>query len=472
MPCTTILAAPGATSDGAFYISRNEDCSPDDAKRLVYHPSRDNAPGALFRSFRNDFTWPLPPHSLAYLSVSDSATDGASEGEAGFNEAGVGITATETIAMSPETAKVDPYLPQTGVIEDALEDSVLPFIRTAREGVLLLGSQCEKAGAGEGCGVAFVDSDEIWWFETCSGHTWAAARLPRDCCYVTANHARLQAFDPENTENFLSSPNLISFAEEKGLWKKGARPFNVRKAYVGEDLKRDTYYNFARNRVLIEKYCPSLRLKPEEDMSFPVFMKPERKLSFHDIASGLRNHYEGTDSDPYRTGNPKTAWRPISVFRCSQSHILQLKPWLPTACGAVTWVSWGMPSLGVFVPVFQGAKWFPKPYGVGTHDSDSVSAGWAFRKVQTLAMLDYGALEPVVRLAWDAWEREAEERVDLIQVRYAAKAKENVESANRYLQTESDRILEDALRRADALANELMTLLTRKVSARFPFNGA
>ena len=87
-------------------------------------------------------------------------------------------------------------------------------------------------------------------------------------------------------------------------------------------------------------------------------------------------------------------------------------------------------------------------------------------------MLDYGALEPVVRLAWDAWEREAEERVDLIQVRYAAKAKENVESANRYLQTESDRILEDALRRADALANELMTLLTRKVSARFPFNGA
>ena len=87
MPCTTILAGPKATEDGALYISRNEDCSPDDAKRLVYQPAMKNAEGAVFRSFRNDFTWPLPPESLAYLSVSDSATDGASEGEAGFNEA-------------------------------------------------------------------------------------------------------------------------------------------------------------------------------------------------------------------------------------------------------------------------------------------------------------------------------------------------------------------------------------------------
>lgn len=56
MPCTTILAGPKATEDGALYISRNEDCSPDDAKRLVYHPAMKNAEGAVFRSFRNDFT--------------------------------------------------------------------------------------------------------------------------------------------------------------------------------------------------------------------------------------------------------------------------------------------------------------------------------------------------------------------------------------------------------------------------------
>ena len=246
----------------------------------------------------------------------------------------------------------------------------------------------------------------------------------------------------------------------------------MRKAYVDENTARDTYYNFARNRVLLEKYCPSLRLKPEEDLTFPVFVKPESKLTLTSIASGLRNRYEGTDSDPYQTDNPHTAWRPISVFRCSQSHILQLKPWLPLAVGAVTWVSWGMPSLGVFVPVFQGAKWFPKAYGIGTHDADSVSAGWAFRKVQTLAMTDYRAFEPIVRRVWDAWEREAEERVNRIQIRYAALVEKSAEEADRFLQLESDRILEDALTRARALENELMTLLTRKISAKFPFNGA
>ena len=67
---------------------------------------------------------------------------------------------------------------------------------------------------------------------------------------------------------------------------------------MDENTARDTYYNFARNRVLLEKYCPSLRLKPEEDLTFPVFVKPESKLTLTSIASGLRNRYEGTDSDP------------------------------------------------------------------------------------------------------------------------------------------------------------------------------
>lgn len=471
MPCTTILAGPEATADGSLMISRNEDCSPDDAKRLIWHPARDNAPGALFRSFRNDFTWPLPPHSLGYQSISDSATDGASEGEAGFNEKGVGLSATETIFASKASLALDPYLPYTGVIEDMIEDAVLPHIASAREGVLLLGKMVETAGAGEGCGVAFVDRDEIWWFETCCGHRWAAVKLPAGACYVTANHARLQDFDPEDRENCLSSPDLIAFAEENGFWEKGKRPFNVRKAYVDE-LPRDRYYNYPRNRVLIEKYLPGTALRTEDDFDFPVFLKPGKKLSLLDVASGLRNRYEGTDSDPYATQNPHVKARPISVFRCTHTHILAVKPWLPHAVGAVTWVSWGMPSLGVFIPVFEGARKIPEAYGIGTHDSDSVSAAWAFRKPQTLAMLDYGKLEPVLRRSWDAWEAMLLRRVALIEARYCDLFESDAEKAQAYLDREQEKILCESLERARALENELMTLLTRSVSMRFPFNGA
>lgn len=471
MSCTTILAGPAATESGALFISRNEDCSPDDAKRLIWHPAKDSAPGALFRAFRNDFTWPLPPHSFGYQSISDSATDGASEGEAGFNEKGVGLTATETIYASRKALAIDPYLPLTGVIEDMIEDAVLPQIASAREGVLLLGKMVEQAGAGEGCGVAFMDAKEVWWFETCSGHQWAAARLPETACYVTANHARLQEIDLKDPENFLASPGLVSFAEEGGLWEKGKRPFNVRLAYC-EDKPSDLYYNFPRNRVLIEKYRPGKALRPEDDRDFPVFFTPSKKLSLRDIAAGLRNRFEGTDSDPYATGNPHVKARPISVFRCTHTHILEVRPDLPAEVGSILWVSWGMPSLGVFVPVFLGSRSIPESYGIGTHDADSTSAAWAFRKVQTLAMLDYEKLEPVVRRAWDAWEEQALHRVALIQARYCDRLAESPEAARTYLEDEGRKILEDAVTRARALENELMTLLTRTVSMRFPFNGA
>ena len=62
-------------------------------------------------------------------------------------------------------------------------------------------------------------------------------------------------------------------------------------------------------------------------------------------------------------------------------------------------------------------------------------------------MTDYRAFEPIVRRVWDAWEREAEERVNRIQIRYAALVEKSAEEADRFLQLESDRILEDALTR-------------------------
>ncbi len=471
MPCTTILAGSQATADGSLFISRSEDCSPDDAKRLVWHPARDNAPGEIFLSYREDVTWPLLPRALCYLSIAVSATDGASESEAGFNEAGTGLSATETIYASDRSLALDPYLPLTGVIEDMLEDAVLPHIRSAREGVALLGAMVEKAGAGEGCGVSFIDENEIWWFETCCGHQWAAAKLPPDCCYVTANHARLQEFDPSDPGRFMGSPDLIGFAERNGFWPQGKRPFNVRAAYC-DVTAHDAYYNYPRNRVLTEKFRPEVALRPEDDFHFPVFLKPSFPVAFSDIASGLRNRYEGTDSDPYQSGNPRTRWRPISVFRCTHTHILELQPQLPPAVGEITWVAWGMTALAVFVPVFQGVRRFPRAYCAGTHDADMESAGWLFRRVQTLAMTDYPAFSPIVRRVWERWERQARRRVALIRARYCRLAAQSPEEADAYLQAQSDEILEDALRRARALECELMTLLTRKISAAYPFTGA
>ena len=49
----------------------------------------------------------------------------------------------------------------------------------------LLGKYLEKYGTYESNGVAFSDSDEVWYMETIGGHHWAAKRVPDDC-YVAA----------------------------------------------------------------------------------------------------------------------------------------------------------------------------------------------------------------------------------------------------------------------------------------------
>ena len=57
---------------------------------------------------------------------------------------------------------------------------VLPFIKSAREGVQRLGHLIEKYGTGETNGIAFSDHDEVWYLETAGGHQWVAQRIPDD----------------------------------------------------------------------------------------------------------------------------------------------------------------------------------------------------------------------------------------------------------------------------------------------------
>ena len=87
-------------------------------------------------------------------------------GAVGFNEAGVGISGTESIFARDDALKLDPYNEETGITEDDIHDVVLPRAKTAREGIEILGSIVETIGAGEGFGVVFVDQKEVWYFET------------------------------------------------------------------------------------------------------------------------------------------------------------------------------------------------------------------------------------------------------------------------------------------------------------------
>ncbi|EAR55754.1 putative secreted peptidase [Photobacterium sp. SKA34] len=468
--CTTILVGNQATTDGSFIVARNEDYQANNAKQFIYHPAEAKQK-ADFKSNANDFTYPAAENALEYTSLSDFDTHGTSMGEAGFNSAGVGMSSTETIYNGAQALAVDPYVTKTGIGEDAIENVVLPRVKTAKEGVELLGKIIEKQGASEGFGVAFVDKTGIWYLETGSGHQWMAQKIPADKYFVSANQGRLTTYKPHNPD-YLASPTLVSFAEQHALYTPvTGEAFNFHKAY-SQDTKNDKTYNYPRVWTLQQIYTKGLNTKITQGKGFHVFLKPSHKLSVADVEQGLRNHYQGTSHDPYANSNPKEAYRPISVFRTQESHILQVRPNLPIAIGETEYTAYGMTALSVYIPYYQGMTEVPKVLTIGTDKADNLSANWQFRKLQTIAMTNWSEFSPIVQKAYQQFEQQTAVKQKELEKQYLAIYKKQPKQAQALINQFEQKTVDNALALTNKLTNTLLTKMTHSTDMLYHFKGA
>lgn len=470
MACTTILVGDKASTDGSFLVARNEDYSANNPKHFLVHPRVEHQKGE-FKSHANDFTYPLPETSLRYSAISDFDTNDLSMGEVGFNEAGVGMTATETIYNGQQVLKFDPYVEKTGITEDAIENVILPRIHSAREGVELLGKIIEEKGAGEGFGVAFVDQHEIWYLETGSGHQWMATKVPSDKYFVSANQGRLRTYVPDDTANYLGSKTLISFAEKHGLYNPKDGAFDFHKAY-SQDVENDVTYNYPRVWTVQHLFNPSLKTDIKDGTAFPVFLQPEHKISVADVQAALRNHYQGTSHDPYANANPKEPYRPISVFRTQESHVLQVRPDLPKAIGEVEYVAIGMPSLSVYIPYYQGLEHYLPGYDKGTDNASQDSVSWKYRTLQTLVMQNYSAYAPEVEKAYAEFEKNTATQQASMEKEYLKLYQAHPQQAQKVLQSFEDKVMADALALTNKLTQQVITQMTHDTDMKYHFEGA
>ncbi len=471
--CTTVLVGSEATADGSMIVARSADGNALKAQHFLIHPARYNQTGVYSTKSHNganDFTWPLPKTSLRYTTVANWKTH--LHGATGFNESGVGISATESIFASPKVLAVDPYVEDKGITEDDIPDVILSQAKTARDGVTLLGHIIETVGAGEGFGVAMVDENEIWYLETGSGHQWMAQRLPKDSYYVTANQGRLQDYNPSNP-TMMGSKTLISFAVEKGLYNpKNDGEFNFSRVYIRDD-ERDRTYNDPRVWIIQKTFNPSIKQNADEGRQFPVLLKPEKKITVNDIEAVLSSHYEGTEHDPYTNGlNNKEPWRPISVFRTYETHVMQVRPWLPKEIGEVSYIGLGMGDLTAFVPYYSGLNAYPVNYSIGADKADNQSVYWKYRKLQTLTMTDYPNLAPIVKKAYKDWENRVAEEQKEFETKYMKMEKTNKAAAAKMLNDFNLHIIYDAEKLTDDLTNQLFTIRTKDIQSNIFFANA
>ena len=465
--CTTIIIGQEQTADGSMIVARSEDWDAMEAKNYEIFEDTDNGPRE-FVAKDSPFRCELPEKALGYSALSPYNLHGH-WGSAGFNTAGVGMSATESIFSSDEVLKHDPLV-ENGVAENSVFNITLPYVHTAREGVERLGMLIEKYGIAEGFGIGFVDSKEIWYLETACGHRWLAYRMPKDQYFVTGNQSRFRTYDPNDKENYLASADLIEFAEKHGLYNPAQGAFDFHEAYA-RDIKLDTTYNYPRVWGLQQFFSPEIKNDVTKN-TFPVFAKAAHKVTLTELRTAFRFHYDNTEHDPYLNSNPKEPYRPVSIFRTTQTHLLQVRPGLPQAIGCVNYVAMGMADLGVFLPLYQGITSYPEAYTKGNGESSDDSAYWKFRKIMVLGMTNYNKYAPIIKEAYAKFEAETDQRQREMEEEYLRIYKTQPLHAQDMLQAFSDKILNSALDLADRLQEKLFTLMTQDIQQEYLFHGA
>ena len=465
--CTTIIIGQEQTADGSMIVARSEDWDAMEAKNYEIFEGTDNGPRE-FVAKDSPFRCELPEKALGYSALSPYNLHGH-WGSAGFNTAGVGMSATESIFSSDEILKHDPLV-ENGVAENSVFNITLPYVHTAREGVERLGMLIEKYGIAEGFGIGFVDSKEIWYLETACGHRWLACRMPKDKYFVTGNQSRFRTYDPNDKENYLASADLIEFAEKHGLYNPAHGAFDFHETYA-RDIELDTTYNYPRVWGLQQLFSPEIKNDVTKN-TFPVFAKPAHKITLTELRTAFRFHYDNTEHDPYLNSNPKEPYRPVSIFRTTQTHLLQVRPELPQAIGCINYVAMGMADLSVFLPLYQGITSYPEAYTKGNGESSADSAYWKFRKIMVLGMTNYNKYAPVIKEAYAKFEAETDQRQREMEEEYLRIYKTQPLHAQDLLQAFSDKILNNALDLADHLQERLFTLMTQDIQQEYLFHGA
>jgi dipeptidase len=407
MACTTILVGKNASYDGSTMIARNDDSTSGvfNAKKLVVVEPKDQP--RHYKSMIAGLEVELPENPLRYTAMPNVDKSEGVWAASGINEDNVGMTATETITTNPRVLGADPYIKRIpakdgnkeisgGIGEEDLVVLVLPYIHSAREGVLRLGSLLEKYGTYEPNGIAFNDKNEIWWLETIGGHHFIAKRVPDDRYVTMPNQFGLDSFDlkdafGEQKEN-LCSPDLREFIQKNNLNLNGT--FNPRLAFGSHD-DSDHCYNTPR-AWFIERYFNPRTIRwdgenaqytPESD-DIPWSLVPERKITIEDMKYALSSHFQGTPYDPYaKYGDPtlRGAYRPIGVNRTSFLSLLQIRPSVKKEIAAIEWIAFGSNVFNALVPLYANVQKIPDYFSNTTLEVSTNSFYWANRLLGALA---------------------------------------------------------------------------------------
>ena len=481
MPCTTILVGKKASYDGSTMIARNDDSGAGHFTPKKFVVVRPEEQPKVYQSVISHVKVELPENPMRYTAVPNAVEGEGIWAASGVNEAGVGMTATETITSNPRVLGADPlvvYQPAEdgkeeapgGIGEEDIVCLVLPYIRSAREGVKRLGSLLEQYGTYEMNGIAFQDPDEIWWLETIGGHHWMARRVPDEAYVAMPNQLGIDSFDLEDAfgaqKTHMCSADLKEFIDAHHLNLSRDGVLNPRDAFGSHD-DADHVYNTPRawfmERYLNPHTCkwdgPDARYTPVSD-DIPWCMEPEKKITVEDVKYLLSSHFQETPYDPYASygeHSMRGAYRSIGVNRTDFCALIQMRPGKPAGCGAVEWLAFASNAFNVMVPFYADVEETPEYLANTTAEVSTDNFYWSSRMIAAMADASYSrSLIHVERVQ----ERVAAKSHELLNRYDALLEKETDAASGKALRQEANRAVADMVKKemTDTLGKVLYEL--------------
>ncbi len=418
--CTSILVSRGASADGSVMITY----SCDDAgcySTLGIAPAADHKPGEMIEIGPRLPTGKAPrgkipqvPHTYKMLSHL-------------MNEHQLAISET-TFGGRPELVNPQGLLDCGPLMMLALQRA-----RTAREAVQVMTRLADEYGYGEsGESISVSDPQEAWILEIVGagpggkGAVWVAARVPDGYISCHCNQSRIGEIPRNDPANWLYSANVESFAMSKGWYDpKSGQPFRFQEAYSpAKPFVRRTCD--ARVWSILRRAAPSrhfssdyIHSKPGSQ-AYPLFVKPDGKLTVADVFALMRDHFEGTELDmtqgidagpfgapvrwrplPWKVDGVEYAWtRPISTQQTGFSSVTQSRAWMPDPVGGLVWYGVDDSYTSCYLPFYCSIDAVPQSFTGGSIEKFSWdSAWWVFNFTANLAYTKYSYIMPEIRAA-------------------------------------------------------------------------
>ena len=466
--CTGMYIGSEESANGSTFVGRSEDIGKLYDKVFEVHQAADHAENDMYEDFYG-FSMPYPAHTYRYTVLRDSYKNGETMkdenenyygeayGEVGMNEKGVAASATVSTANDstlfessynvwewdseqnqyvqvPKEGKGYDPMPDTGICEISLNSVILMQAETARDGVEKLAAIIDKYGSGECNSITISDANEVWDFETLTGHQYVAVKMPKDKVSVNPNMVVMNEIDVSDTENVIASPELISMPLKNGILvssqldeakankeTENITKIDIQKTYGAKDFGDGQYSRYWQGvNYLNQALAATVNIDRENGATpegpFNMLFDADHKVDTYEALRLLAYRGEGSKYDSDTTG--KYA---IGNDNQGECHVFEIRGNMPDALSIVQWQTMSRAEFSVYLPYYSNlltdtSKIFKSEYLEDADDIEEIidnadfpadtSAYWVYAAINDLCDNNRDRYGANVKKFWENYQKQ------------------------------------------------------------------